>query len=302
MNQLVSVVIPTYKREVDCLKNAIDSLLDQTYKNLEIIVVDDSPADFEKRPEIKAYVESITQCRVVYLQNEKNLGGSLTRNRGIDVATGEYITFLDDDDRYTPEKVETQLRFMLDNDCDMTFSNVVMCKNGKPVEVRAFKDIPAFDNESLLRYHLMHHLTGTPTYMFKAQKLREIGGFDNALCGQEFILMLKAIEGGLKIRYINVNHVLATISAAGGISFSKNKIQGEKNLYEIKTKFFPRLSKKEIRYVKFRYHAIMAIAYKRNSMYGKMLAEGITAVVTAPTVFVTECLALAKNMLEQKNK
>jgi hypothetical protein len=109
---------------------------------------------------------------------------------------------------------------MLDNDCDMTFSNVVMCKNGRPVEVRAFKDIPAFDNESLLRYHLMHHLTGTPTYMFKAEKLREIGGFDNALCGQEFILMLKAIEGDLKIRYLNVNHVLATISAAGGISFS----------------------------------------------------------------------------------
>ena len=283
MNQLVSVVIPTYK-------------------NTEIIVVDDSPPTFEKRDEIKAYVEGITDSKVIYLQNEKNLGGSLTRNRGIEAATGDYITFLDDDDRYTPEKIETQLHFMLENDCDMTFSNVVMCKNGKPVEVRAFKDIPAFDNDSLLRYHLMHHLTGTPTYMFKAEKLREIGGFDNALCGQEFILMLKAIEGGLKIRYINVNHVYATISAAGGISFSKNKIQGEKNLFEIKKKFFPRLSKKEIRYVKFRYHAIMAIAYKRNSMYGKMVGEGITAVVTAPTVFVEECLALAKNMLEQKRK
>lgn len=302
MDNLVSIVIPTHKREVECLKKAVDSVLNQTYKNVEIIIVDDSPSTYEKRPEVKAYAESINHDKVIYLQNEKNLGGSLTRNRGIDAATGDYISFLDDDDEYTLDKIEKQLKFMLKNDCDMTFSNTVMCKNGKPVEVRDFKDIPAFDNDSLLRYHLLYHLTGTSTYMFRAEKLHEIGGFDNALCGQEFILMLKAIEGGLKIRYMDVNDVLHTISAEGSISFSKNKIQGEKNLYQIKRRFFPQLSKKEIQYINFRYHAIMAIAYKRNSMYGKMVAEGITAVVTAPTVFISECFALAKNMLEQKIK
>ena len=300
MDKLVSIVIPTHKREVECLANAVNSVLNQTYKNTEIIIVDDSPSDYEKRAEVKAYAESIAHDKVIYLQNEKNLGGSLTRNRGIDASTGDYISFLDDDDEYTPDKIEKQLKYMLENDCDMTFSNTVMCKNGKSVEVRDFKDIPAFDNESLLHYHLLYHLTGTSTYMFRAEKLREIGGFDNALCGQEFILMLKAIEGGLKIRYMDVNDVLHTISAEGSISFSKNKIQGEKNLYKIKTRFFPQLSKKEIKYINFRYHAIMAIAYKRNSMYGNMLAEGITAVLTAPTVFISECLALAKNMLEQR--
>lgn len=302
MDKLVSIVIPTHKREVECLANAVNSALNQTYKNIELVIVDDSPSDYEKRAEVKAYAESIEHDKVIYLQNEKNLGGSLTRNRGIDASTGDYIAFLDDDDEYTPDKIEKQFRFMLENDCDMTFSNTVMCKNGKPVEVRDFKDIPAFDNESLLHYHLLYHLTGTSTYMFKAEKLREIGGFDNALCGQEFILMLKAIEGGLKIRYMDVNDVLHTISAEGSISFSRNKIQGEKNLYEIKKRFFPRLSKKEIKYINFRYHAIMAIAYKRNSMYGKMVGEGITAVATAPTVFIDECLSLAKNMLEQRKK
>lgn len=302
MNQLVSVVIPTHKREVECLATAVNSVLGQTYKNIEIVIVDDSPSTYEKRAEVKAYVEALEHDKVIYLQNEKNLGGSLTRNRGIDASTGDYIAFLDDDDEYTHDKIEKQLKFMLENDCDMTFSNTVMCKNGKPVEVRDFKDIPAFDNDSLLHYHLLYHLTGTSTYMFKAEKLREIGGFDNALCGQEFILMLKAIEGGLKIRYMDVNDVLHTISAEGSISFSKNKIQGEKNLYKIKSRFFPQLSKKEIKYINFRYHAIMAIAYKRNSMYGKMVGEGITAVATAPTVFVDECISLAKNMLEQRKK
>ncbi len=302
MDKLVSVVIPTHKREVACLSCAVSSVLNQTYKNVEIIIVDDSPADYPKRGEVKAYAEGINHERLIYLQNEKNLGGSLTRNRGIDAATGDYITFLDDDDEYTPDKIEKQLKFMLENNSDMTFSNTVMCKNSKPVEVRDFKDIPATDNESLLHYHLLYHLTGTSTYMFRAEKLREIGGFDNALCGQEFILMLKAIEGGLKIGYMDVNDVLHTISEEGSISFSRNKIQGEKNLYEIKKRFFPKLSKKEIKYINFRYHAIMAIAYKRNSMYGKMAGEGITAVLTAPTVFVDECISLAKNMLEQRKK
>lgn len=299
---LVSVVIPTYKREVEVLSTAVNSVLNQTYKNVEIVIVDDSPDTYEKRPEVKAYVESVNHDKVVFIQNEKNLGGSLARNRGIDASTGEYITFLDDDDEYTLDKIEKQLRFMIENDCDMTFSNTVMCKNGKPVEVRDFKDIPAYDNESLLRYHLLYHLTGTSTYMFKAEKLREIGGFDNALCGQEFILTLKAIEGGLKIRYMDVNDVLHTISAEGSISFSRNKIQGEKNLYKIKSRYFPKLNKKEIRYVKFRYHAIMAIAYKRNSIYHKMAAEGVTAVITSPFDFVSECLALLKNTVEQRTK
>lgn len=302
MDYLVSVVIPTYKREVEILSTAVNSVLNQTYKNVEIVIVDDSPDTYEKRPEVKAYVESLGLDNIVYIQNEKNLGGSLARNRGIDASRGEYITFLDDDDEYKPEKIENQLRFMIENDCDMTFSNTVMCKNGHPVEVRDFKDIPAYDNESLLRYHLLYHLTGTSTYMFKAEKLRQIGGFDNALCGQEFILTLKAIEGGLRIRYMDVNVVLHTISAEGSISFSKNKIQGEKNLYQIKTRYFPKLSKKEIRYVKFRYHAIMAIAYRRNSIYHKMIGEGITAVATSPFDFVGECAALLKNTIEQRTK
>ncbi len=301
MDKLVSVVIPTYKRDVECLSAAVNSVINQTYKNTEIIIIDDSPDTYEKRPAVKAYAESIDHPKVIYLQNEKNLGGSLTRNRGIEAATGEYIAFLDDDDEYKPNKIEKQLKFMLDEDCDMTFSNTVMCKNGKPVEIRDFKKLPAFDNETLLHYHLLHHLTGTSTYMFKTVAIRKIGGFNNALCGQEFILMLKAIEGGLKIRYMDASDVLHTISSEGSISFSRNKIQGEKNLYQIKKSFFPKLTKEEIKYINFRYHAIMAIAYKRNSMYFKMLGEGITAIATAPMVFVRECVSRLKNIIKHKN-
>ena len=300
--ELVSGIITTHNRNADVVERALKSILSQTHTNIEVIVVDDSSPDFSDRDNVKSTVESYSEKNVRYIRHEECKGACAARNTGLADAKGNFVGFLDDDDEYTSDKIEKQIHFMIENDCDMTFSNTVMCKNRKPVEVRDFKDIPAYDNESLLRYHLLYHLTGTSTYMFKAEKLREIGGFDNALCGQEFILTLKAIEGGLKIRYMDVNDVLHTISAEGSISFSKNKIQGEKNLYKIKSRYFPKLTKKEIRYVKFRYHAIMAIAYKRNSIYHKMIAEGITAVITSPFDFVSECVALLKNTIEQRTK
>ena len=74
MDKLVSIVIPTHKREVECLSIAVNSALNQTYKNVEIIIVDDSPSTYEKRDEVKAYAESIDYDKLVYIQNEKNLG------------------------------------------------------------------------------------------------------------------------------------------------------------------------------------------------------------------------------------
>ena len=88
-NPRVSVIIPTYKREVKYLSRSVESVLHQTYKKLELIVVDDSPSTFEHRDDIKKYMDSIKSNNVIYMQNEKNIGGSLSRNRGIDAATGD---------------------------------------------------------------------------------------------------------------------------------------------------------------------------------------------------------------------
>ncbi|HBP38387.1 MAG TPA: glycosyl transferase family 2, partial [Clostridiales bacterium] len=116
MNERVSVIIPTYKRPVEYLARSIDSVRSQSYENIEIIVIDDSPDSFESRPDIKKYIESLPAGTVRYLQNPTNIGGSLSRNRGMDQATGDFITFLDDDDEYLPGKVERQVKYMQDHD------------------------------------------------------------------------------------------------------------------------------------------------------------------------------------------
>lgn len=105
--KLVSVVIPTYKRP-DMLERAIRSVLNQTYKNIEIIIVDDNGCGSEMQRETEK-VASRFGTSITYLVHENNKGGSAARNTGWKKASGEYITFLDDDDEISATKIEKQV-------------------------------------------------------------------------------------------------------------------------------------------------------------------------------------------------
>ncbi len=298
LNPKVSVIIPTYKRDLFFVSRAISSLVSQSYNNIEIVVIDDSPDTYEKRREIENYIKKLSKSdyRIVYLKNECNMGGSLSRNRGIENAKGSLITFLDDDDEYKPCKIEKQVEYMLNHDCDMSFSNMVMYNNkGVVVDKREYHDIPAFDNDTLLKYHLMRHMTGTATFMYRAEKLREIGGFDDVKIGQEFYLMLKTIKSGLKIGYIDTCDVIVYKHGGEAITNGKNKINGENNLYEFKKTFFHLLDKKQIRFIKFRHHAVMVVAYIRNKMFFHALAEALRAFVSSPIIFFEQVFLYCKN-------
>ncbi|WP_120190197.1 glycosyltransferase family 2 protein [Ammoniphilus oxalaticus] len=100
-----TVVIPTYNRE-KYIKKAIRSVLKQTYKDFECIVVDDASTD--NTPKI---VKSFGN-RVKYVRHKKNLGGSAARNTGIAKAKGKYIAFLDSDDKFLPNKLKVVKKFI----------------------------------------------------------------------------------------------------------------------------------------------------------------------------------------------
>lgn len=101
----VSVIIPTYNR-VHLISRAIQSVLNQSYRDFEIIVVDDCSTDVTEVI-IKDFQEQ--DKRIRYIRHEKNKGGSAARNTGITSAKGDYIALLDDDDGWLPEKIEKQV-------------------------------------------------------------------------------------------------------------------------------------------------------------------------------------------------
>jgi glycosyltransferase involved in cell wall biosynthesis len=111
----ISVIIPTYNRE-SFIARAIESVLTQTYKDYEIIVVDDGSTD-KTKDKVSQYGDRV---RYMYQQN---LGPSAGRNLGIRNAKGKYVAFCDSDDRFLPEKLEKQMDYILKHpDCPFLYT------------------------------------------------------------------------------------------------------------------------------------------------------------------------------------
>lgn len=119
MTPLISIIVPTYN-SFKFLPETIDGVLNQTYQNFEILVIDDKSTDGTEKlfDEHSVYFNN---QKIKYLRLEKNFGGPAgPRNKGIDIAKGEYICFLDSDDIWMPEKLELQLRRMQSENLDFT--------------------------------------------------------------------------------------------------------------------------------------------------------------------------------------
>ena len=110
MNDLVSVIIPTYKGS-DKINRAVDSVLTQTYENIEVIVVDDNGGGTQEQIKTASAMEKYDgKANVKYIFHDINRNGAVARNTGIKASNGEFLCFLDDDDEYLPHKVESQVR------------------------------------------------------------------------------------------------------------------------------------------------------------------------------------------------
>lgn len=109
----ISVIIPSYGHP-DYLENSIESVKNQTFKDWELIVVDDNNPDTDARNETETLLkkEMISDDRIKYIQHEKNKNGAVARNTGFAAANGEYISLLDSDDEYLPTRLEKCLSVM----------------------------------------------------------------------------------------------------------------------------------------------------------------------------------------------
>lgn len=289
--KLVSVVVATYKREAE-LKNALESLAKQTYPNMEIVLVDDNGND-EWNSKVSATVEVFRnrypKIKLECIVNHSNQGSSKTRNIGIHSANGDYITFLDDDDIYLPDKIRKQVEFMETNQCDYSITDLILYnEDDKRINRRIRSYIKETTVESLRLYHLKYHMTGTDTIMFKKEYLIQIGGFAPIDVGDEFYLMQRAIEEGGKFGYLPGCEIKAYVHTGdGGLSSGDGKIKGENALYEYKKTFFDQLEAGDIRYIKMRHYAVIAYAELRRKNYVKFISNALKSFFASPCNFFT---------------
>lgn len=282
----VSVVIPTYKRS-EFLLRALESVLNQTWTDIEAVIVDDNGEGSEFRAATQRSLDEhyASDPRVKRVLNAKNMGGALARNEGIAAATGEYITFLDDDDIFLPEKVQVQVEAMMENNWEMSFMDCdIRNQDDRLVDQRRHPVDTHPKNEDLLVRHLVDPLTPTDTYMYRADALRRIGGFDDVLTAQEYLLMLKSINSGLKIGYIPKAMCVQYIHDGERMSFGKNKVSGEVYLLSVKKKYFHLLTKKQRRFIVCRHHAVLFFACLKRREYTQALRHMIMAGLTSPAI------------------
>lgn len=124
----ISVIIPTYNR-YELLCHAVRSVLNGTYKNVEIIIVNDCSTDVRY---YSGVLERFERTKVYHLPVNmgillnKSYSQGATRQIGIDKATGEFIAFLDDDDMFEPDKLEVQMRIMAEHNCPFSCTNMII--------------------------------------------------------------------------------------------------------------------------------------------------------------------------------
>jgi glycosyltransferase involved in cell wall biosynthesis len=182
LGPLVSAVIPAYNTE-RYLRRAIDSVLAQTYRPIECIVVDDGSTDRSAQI-ARSYGERV-RCIA-----QRNAGASAARNTGIQAAQGEYIAFLDADDYWLDTKIEHQMRVLADNPGLSLVSTHWTWLSSTTDPARADFKGPAFDPAAVQLLPgwdslLLEPYLGTPTVVVATAVARAVGGFDTALRSAE---------------------------------------------------------------------------------------------------------------------
>lgn len=173
----VSVIVPVYNR-VHLLPRAVNSVLNQTYRDFEIIVVDDGSTD-----NVKEVVEKLQKKdeRIRYIRHEKNKGAGAARNTGIEAARGRYIAFQDSDDEWLPEKLEKQIKAFenVSSIVGVVYSKCLRLKEGKKIYA-PFSWIKQKEG-NIHKEFLKENFINTPMIIVRKECFEKAGKFDETL-------------------------------------------------------------------------------------------------------------------------
>ena len=218
-DELVSIITPVFNSEV-FLHLAIESIQCQTYKNWELILIDDSSTD-SSISIIQKYAEN--DSRIRYFINETNSGAAISRNIGLNKSIGRFIAFIDSDDIWACEKLEMQVNFMITHNYAISFTSYdLMDCNGLPLN-KTINSVKEIDYKGYLK----NTIIGMSTSMIDRSRL-ELFEFVNIRTRQDTYLWITLLKRGL-IAY-GINSVLVSYRVRND-SISSNKLKAAKQVW-----------------------------------------------------------------------
>ncbi|WP_040472525.1 glycosyltransferase family 2 protein [Aquimarina agarivorans] len=265
---MVSVIIPTYKRSLR-LPIAIDSVINQTYKSIEIIVVDDNNND-EFRIATKKILEPYLSNKLItYIAHTKNRGGCAARNTGAYAAKGDFIAFLDDDDFYEPIKIQEQVNFLNNNKTlDACICSMFRIDENK-------NEIVSRENEARgisLKEAILDGNLFTSMLLIKKNVFEKLKGFSEIPRFQDKFFHYKFLENGFKIGVLNkqlltlVEHNDFRIS----LSTSNKIIYALEVLHHFEVQHKQLFSKKEWKFILHRFYFKKAYTLSQGTVIQKV--------------------------------
>lgn len=218
---LVTVVMPVYNAE-RFLRQAIESVLEQTYSNIELIMIDDCSNDLSYQ--IMAEYEK-QDCRVRAIKGDKNQGVAHVRNRGIQLAEGEYIALLDSDDVWEKTKIERQIELIRHESADIVYCSLdFIDENGETI-----KQPFVVPQKTDYRKMLVRCVFTCSTILIKANLLKE-HPFRSAYYHEDFVLWMELMK--LPVKAVGDQEVLMHNRQVAS-SRSNNKVNAAKHRWRI---------------------------------------------------------------------
>jgi glycosyltransferase involved in cell wall biosynthesis len=197
---------------------AVNSVLLQTHKEIELIIVDDNEEDSAYRKEIERYIKTMNDSRIEYIKHKKNMGACAARNTGIKAAKGEFITFLDDDDEWLPQKLEKQIPLMSNPEVGLVYCGYIDVDDVTGIErVAERKTFEGWVFDELIKENF---IGSTSFPLIRKSVFEDAGFFDiEAKSAQDYDMWLR-ISKKYVIKYLN--EVLVKYHVHSGAQISKN--------------------------------------------------------------------------------
>lgn len=283
----VSVIVCTGKKCTH-LSKAIESVTEQTYPNIEIIIADEYANLVGRAESPETIAESYGNlCDITYL------GGPSSLNAAIEKSTGEYTAFLEESGEYLNQYLECHLKFMMMHNLSFSYSDTSeFIKGGKSFHTKISDDITVWSADTMFRNHIAIGISPLSSFMFRRDFLVEIGGFRNAGSGRNYMLVYDAIEytrthpearlGYFPSLYINFN------PDGNDKQDSAQRIKNENELYAVKLAGAEKLDNEDKKYIDFRHYAVLARIASQDKNTKETIKNLFKAFMISPDFTLTQ--------------
>jgi len=199
-DSLISVLMSVFNETIDQVSEAVNSIINQTYKNIELIVIVDNP-NYE---EVIAFLKALAKKdqRVVFFVNSRNIGLAESMNEAAAMARGTFFARMDADDISDAKRLETQIKVLEDKNVDFVFSNYTLIDEHSN---RISDNLAGrySQGKELLKEILFKSIIHHPTVLFRKDVFLRAGGYRNFPCSQDLDLWLRMVEQGTSFEMIN---------------------------------------------------------------------------------------------------